>query len=60
MLFLSPSLSDSIEIREIVVPQVVESGSEPFVILDCDYHISENEAKGMDIKVRRVPEYKTK
>ena len=32
-----------VEIRQMRVPQVVQSGSTPFVILDCDYDLSETE-----------------
>ena len=32
-----------VEIRQMRVPAVVQSGSTPFVILDCDYDLSEME-----------------
>ena len=32
-----------VEIRQMRVPPVIQSGSTPFVILDCDYDLSETE-----------------
>ncbi len=39
-----------VEIREMRVPSVIESGTQDFVILDCDYDLSEREAAQMDVK----------
>lgn len=38
------------EIRQMSVPSEVESGSAPFVILDCDYDLSESESNQVDVK----------
>ena len=32
-----------VEIRHMRVPSVLESGSRPYVILDCDYDLSDSE-----------------
>ena len=32
------------------VPSVIESGKEPYVILDCDYDLSEREGRQVDVK----------
>ena len=34
-----------VQIREMRVPSVVESGKQPHVILDCDYDLTENEGR---------------
>jgi hypothetical protein len=34
-----------VQIREMRVPPVVESGKHPHVILDCDYDLTENEGR---------------
>ena len=40
-----------VEIRHMRVPSVLQNGSKPFVILDCDYDISsESEGRGLDVK----------
>ena len=40
-----------VEIRHMRVPSVLQNGSEPFVILDCDYDISsESEGRQVDVK----------
>ena len=39
-----------VEIREMRVPSVIESGSKSHVILDCDYDLSEQEATQVDVK----------
>ena len=40
-----------VEIRHMRVPSVLQNGSKPFVILDCDYDISsEQEGRGLDVK----------
>ena len=40
-----------VEIRNMRVPSVLQNGSKPFVILDCDYDISsESEGHGLDVK----------
>jgi hypothetical protein len=33
------------------VPTVVQSGSTPFVILDCDYDLSESEGTQVGLKI---------
>lgn len=38
-----------VQIREMRVPAVVESGKQPHVILDCDYYLSENEGKQVNL-----------
>ena len=39
-----------VEIRQMRVPSEVESGSVPFVILDCDYDLAESENNQVDVK----------
>ena len=39
-----------VEIRQMRVPSVLESGSRPYVILDCDYDLSESEGTQVDVK----------
>ena len=39
-----------VQIREMRVPSAVESGSQPHVILDCDYDLSESERSQVDVK----------
>jgi hypothetical protein len=39
-----------VEIRHMQVPGVVESGSLPYVILDCDYDLAESEGTQVDVK----------
>ncbi len=34
-----------VQIRDMHVPPVVESGKQPHVILDCDYDLTENEGR---------------
>ena len=39
-----------VQIHEMRVPSAVESGSQPHVILDCDYDLSETESSQVDVK----------
>lgn len=39
-----------VEIKDMRVPTVIESGSRPHVILDCDYDLRETEGAQVDIK----------
>ena len=39
-----------VQIRDLRVPPAVESGSQPHVILDCDYDLSETESSQVDVK----------
>ena len=39
-----------VEITDLVVPSVVESGSEPWVDLSCQFSYNESERKQLDIK----------
>ena len=34
-----------VEIKDMRVPQMIESGSEPHVVLDCDYDLRDSEGK---------------
>ena len=49
---LVPLLSGivGVQIRDLRVPPAVESGSQPHVILDCDYDLSETESSQVDVK----------
>ncbi len=38
-----------VQIREMRVPAVVESGKQAHVILDCDYDLSENEGRQVSL-----------
>jgi len=48
--FLSITGIVGVEIRQMRVPSEVESGSVPFVILDCDYDLAESESNQVDVK----------
>lgn len=48
--FLSITGIVGVEIRQMHVPAEVESGSVPFVILDCDYDLAESESNQVDVK----------
>ena len=39
-----------VEIVDMRVPAVVESGARPFVILDCDFDLTERERTHLDVK----------
>ena len=39
-----------VEIRKMKVPSEVESGTAPYVILDCDYDLAESESHQVDVK----------
>ena len=39
-----------VEIRQMEVPSVIESGALPYVILDCNYDIYEQEGRHVDVK----------
>ena len=39
-----------VEIRKMSVPGEVESGSAPYVILDCDYDLAASESNQVDVK----------
>ena len=39
-----------VEIRDMRVPRMIESGSQSHVILDCDYDLRETEGNQMDLK----------
>ena len=41
-----------VEIRQMHVPAEVESGSVPFVILDCDYDLAESESNQVRLHSR--------
>lgn len=49
-LFLSVTCIVGVEIRHMRVPSVLESGSRPYVILDCDYDLSDSEGHQVDVK----------
>ena len=50
-----------VELTNLVVPSVVENGTLPHIILDCQFHINRNEMDGMVLKwylnSRTVPIY---
>lgn len=39
-----------VEIKDMRVPRMVESGSQPHVILDCDYDLRDTEGTQVDVK----------
>lgn len=49
MVFSIPGIV-GVEIRHMKVPPVLQNGSLPFVILDCDYDLSESEGYQVDVK----------
>ena len=49
-LLLLPDIGVGVEIREMRVPPVVQSGSVDHVILDCNYDVTFKEGKQLDIK----------
>lgn len=49
-LHMSISSIVGVEIREMHVPAVIESGSHPHIILDCDYDLSLLETEQLDVK----------
>ena len=45
-----PDIGVGVEIREMRVPPVIQSGSVDHVILDCNYDVTYMEGKQLDIK----------
>jgi len=43
-------IASCVEIKDMRVPRMIESGSEPHVILDCDYDLRETEGTQVDVK----------
>ena len=52
LIFLFFSGIVGVEIRQMHVPAEVESGSVPFVILDCDYDLAESESNQVKVNSR--------
>ena len=52
LIFLFFSGIVGVEIRQMHVPAEVESGSVPFVILDCDYDLAESESNQVKVHSR--------
>ena len=50
ILALFSDIGVGVEIREMRVPPVIESGSVDHVILDCNYDVTYMEGKQLDIK----------